>query len=105
MHLLSELTVDAKPNIQFNLFSLLILIFRSLFFSSSSSFRLPPPPFVTYFSFFYLLIFDNSFSHVILQFISSLFTVKNAALLTICIYCYKGRAVTNVGRTYSPTLL
>ena len=32
-------------------------------------------------------------------------TVKNAALLTICIYCYKGRAVTNVGRTCSPTLL
>ena len=23
----------------------------------------------------------------------------------ICIYCYKGRAVTNVGRTCSPTLL
>ena len=110
MNLLSELTVDAKPNTQFNSFSLLILIFRSLylfFFSSSSSSFRPPPPFVTYFSFFYLLIFDNSFRHVILQFISSLssITVKNAALLTICIYCYKGRAVTNVGRTCSPTLL
>ena len=106
MNLLSELTVNAKPNTQFNSFSLLILIFRSLFSSSSSSF-FRPPPFVTYFSFFYLLIFDNSFSHVILQFISSLFslTVKNAALLTIYIYCYKGRAVTNVGRTCSPTLL
>ena len=31
--------------------------------------------------------------------------LKIAALLTICIYCYKGRAVTNVGRTCSPTLL
>ena len=81
MNLLSELTVDAKPNTQFNSFSLLILIFRSLFFSSSSSSFRPPPPFVTYFSFFYLLIFDNSFSHVILQFISSLFTVKNCCLV------------------------
>ena len=77
------------------------------FFSSSSSSSFRPPPLVTYFSFFYLLICDNSFSHVILQFISFLFslTVKNAALLTICIYCYKGRAVTNVGRTCSPTIL
>ena len=104
MSLLSELTVDAKPNTQFNSFSLLILIFRSLFFLLL---LFVPPPFVTYLSFFYLLIFGNSFSHVILLFISSLFslTVKNAALLTICIYCYKGRAVTNVGRTCSPTLL
>ena len=36
MHLLSELTVDAKPNTQFNSFSLLILIFSSSF--------CPPPP-------------------------------------------------------------
>ena len=105
MHLLSELTVDAKPNTQFISFSLLILVFFYVFVFSSSSLR--PPPFVTYFSFLYLLIFDYSFSHVIPQFISSLFslTVKNAALLTICIYCYKERAVTNVGRTCSPTLL
>ena len=78
MNLLSELTVDAKPNTQFNLFSLLILIFRSLFFLLLLLFV---PPFVTYFSFFYLLIFDNSLSHVILQFISSLFTVKNCCLV------------------------
>ena len=93
--------MDAKPNTQFNLFSILLLIFRSFFFFFFFSF---PPTFVTYFSFFYLLRFDNSFSLVIQQFISSLFslTVKNVALLTICIYCYKGRAVTNVGRTCSP---
>ena len=87
MNLLSELTVDAKPNTQFSLiyflysYSYFVLSFFFLFFfSSSSSFR-PPSSFVTYFSFFYLLIFDNSFSHVILQFISSLFTVKNCCLV------------------------
>ena len=32
-------------------------------------------------------------------------TDKSKEKLTICIYCYKGRAVTNVGRTCSPTLL
>ena len=75
--------MDAKPNTQFSLiyflysYSYFVLFF---FLSSSSSFR-PPPSFVTYFSFFYLLIFDNSFSHVILQFISSLFTVKNCCLV------------------------
>ena len=75
--------MDAKPNTQFSLIYFLYsysYFVLSFFFSSSSSFR-PPPSFVTYFSFFYLLIFDNSFSHVILQFISSLFTVKNCCLV------------------------
>ena len=70
----SELTVDAKPNTQFNSFSLLLFSFCFLLLLLLTLLLVSSPYFVTYI-FLDLLIFNNLSSHVILQFISSLFSL------------------------------
>ena len=73
------------PSLIHFLYSYSRFIFLLLLFVSH-----PHPLFVIYF-FLDLLIFDNPFSDVILQFISSLFSLTVKMLcLTIFIYCYKG---------------
>ena len=82
MNLLSELTVDAKPNTQSSLiYFLYSYSYFILFFFLLLLLFVPPPLFCHIFFFLLSLIFDNSFSNVMLQFISSLFTVKNCCLV------------------------